>query len=566
MESGNKVAVDAQPAKDVEPGKMPAQGDTASNAKGQPAHKPRAPRKKGATPKPMAQFFSKLKSLVLSYEDCMSDPSSEASRSPSPEVIPDTQREDQPGTSASLFHDPRSGMPDRSPVAALISVASVARGQTVQAPLHDSSLPQSSLSLPQGQRHRVQHPEADISSGGEEAQPHARKSQQPGGKRRAKTKHIQESNTSSDGEDEQRQARKKHQSRRTGRPAERGRSGGKHVQHSYTSSEGDEDHRDQEPAVPDKQEWKRCHKKKHVCRKSRSRSSESDGLLPVIGTSSSAVARTLPGPPLEPWKRNVIKGVLASVAPSTLCSYNKVWCNFMDYRCNVLALAHNIPPTTDHVLQYLEHQYTLGRAAKTLKIHSAAITFFSKFLFSLDPCADFIVHRAIDGWGRLEPKKAEGWRPITYDLLFLVRKKLRSICWSRYEARLFSAAYAISFFGALRVGEIVVEKHSDDSYRGLLLKDIQLSSAELLVHIRSSKTDQCGKGAWLKLAASRSLGPCPVKDTRRYLCLRPPGSGPLFIHEDGSRLMRHQFTRVLRMAIDACGFPAKEYAAHSFLG
>ncbi|XP_077781439.1 uncharacterized protein LOC144327122 [Podarcis muralis] len=290
----------------------------------------------------------------------------------------------------------------------------------------------------------------------------------------------------------------------------------------------------------------------------------SDGPLPVISTSGSPAARTFPGPPLEPWKRVVIKGVLASVAPSSLRSYKKAWCDFLEFQFKEIALTHGIPPTTDHALQCLAHLHNLGHAAKTLKIHIAAITFFSKSAFSFDPCADFIVHRATEGWSRLQPSKKDGRRPITFGLLSLIRRKLRSICWSKYEAQLFSAAYAVAFFGALRVWKVVAETQSISTSRGLLLEDIQLSSSELVLHIQRSKMDQNGRGALIKLAASKHQGPCPVKDIRRYLSLRSACVGPLFIHEDGSRLMRHQFTRALHKAIDACGFPANEYAAHSF--
>ncbi|XP_077788225.1 uncharacterized protein LOC144328460 [Podarcis muralis] len=73
-----------------------------------------------------------------------------------------------------------------------------------------------------------------------------------------------------------------------------------------------------------------------------------------------------------------------------------------------------------------------------------------------------------------------------------MRKKLRVVCWSKYEARLFSAAFSIAFFGALRVGEMVVEDHRDGRSWGLFLQDVQLSPTELRITVRHSKTDQRG--------------------------------------------------------------------------
>ncbi|XP_077775832.1 uncharacterized protein LOC144325689 [Podarcis muralis] len=181
-------------------------------------------------------------------------------------------------------------------------------------------------------------------------------------------------------------------------------------------------------------------------------------------------------------------------------------------------------------------------------MQAAAIAFFCKTYFDKDPCAKFVVRRALEGWGRLCLSRPPNRRPISFELLRKMRKKLRVVCWSDYEARLFSAAFSIAFFGALRVGELVVEVHGDGRTRGLLLQDVQLSSAEVGITIRHSKTDQRGKGALIRLPATGVTGPCPVKDVNRYLVVRAQGDGPLFRHENGSPLTRHQFAGVMRLS------------------
>lgn len=110
---------------------------------------------------------------------------------------------------------------------------------------------------------------------------------------------------------------------------------------------------------------------------------------------------------------------------------------------------------------------------------------------------------------------------------------------------------------------MVFEVSARGSTRGLLCEDVQLSDSNMTVRICQSKTDQAGKGVLVKLTASAQQGPCSVEDTRRYLYLRPPSPGPFLVHEDGSPLLRHQFTRVLRKAIEAFGLSSQEYAAHS---
>ncbi|XP_077778984.1 integrase/recombinase xerD homolog [Podarcis muralis] len=289
-----------------------------------------------------------------------------------------------------------------------------------------------------------------------------------------------------------------------------------------------------------------------------------NGSLPLVSAGCSAVAAAFPGAPLEPWEREVMKGVLGSVALSTLRSYKKAWADFLKFRNSIPNSRQDSPPSKREVLRYLVHLKELGRAAKTLNIQSSAISFFCKALFSTDPCADFVVRKALKGWRRLQPPGDDKRRPITYDILTQIQKKLRAVCWSKYKARLFSAAYSLAFFGALRIGEVVCEGGPGSRQRGILLSDLTLSSTDLIVQVRSSKTDQWGRGAFLRLLATQKRGPCPVRDTRRFLYLRPNNPSPFIIHADGSLLARHQFTCVMRLAIAACGLPAAEFAAHSF--
>lgn len=264
----------------------------------------------------------------------------------------------------------------------------------------------------------------------------------------------------------------------------------------------------------------------------------------------------------------VLQGVAAflapsTVAPSTLRSYKKAWADFLLFNGQTVEEV-TAPHSSSQVLKYLAHLFQMRRAARTLRLHSAAISFFSRAFFNKDPCGKFVVRRAVEGWGRLTPSKPIPRRPITLELLAQMHTKLRSICWSKFEARLFSAAFSLAFFGALRVGEVVLEPKRDGGSRGLLLQDVSMSPSDLQINIRNSKTDQLGRGAVIRLPASGEGGPCPVKDLKRYLALRPVGEGPLFIHEDGHPLVRHQFTKVMRKAIVACGLEASEFAPHSF--
>ena len=267
---------------------------------------------------------------------------------------------------------------------------------------------------------------------------------------------------------------------------------------------------------------------------------------------------------MDHWQHVVWQGVAASVSPSTLRSYDKAWKDFLAFHRESVAVGVELRPSSSQVLQYLAHLFQQGRAARTLKLQAAAISFFSKALFDSDPCAKFVVRRALEGWGRLRTPQVAARRPISFELLTSMRSALRSICWSKYEARLFAAAFSLTFFGALRIGEVLLETFATGLNRGLLYQDASLSDAEVTLTIRSSKTDQLGRGTVMALPATGRGGPCPVKDLARYLAVRPSGEGPLLIHADGQPVTRQQFSRVMRKAISACGVSAVGFAPHSF--
>lgn len=106
----------------------------------------------------------------------------------------------------------------------------------------------------------------------------------------------------------------------------------------------------------------------------------------------------------------MVKGVFSSVSSSPFRSYRKAWRDFTTFRFKSLAIGCERSSSIDHVLQYLANLYQLGRTPKTIKIHAAAISFFSKILFALDPCADFLVRKALEGWHRMQPIRKCGRR------------------------------------------------------------------------------------------------------------------------------------------------------------
>lgn len=76
---------------------------------------------------------------------------------------------------------------------------------------------------------------------------------------------------------------------------------------------------------------------------------------------------------------------------------------------------------------------------------------------------------------------------------------------------MFEAAATLAFFGFLRIGEFTATPYHPAS---LSKGDIQLAKHELQIRLGRSKTDQWGKGAFVKIGCSRD-SVCPVRAMER---------------------------------------------------
>ena len=138
------------------------------------------------------------------------------------------------------------------------------------------------------------------------------------------------------------------------------------------------------------------------------------------------------------------------------------------------------------------------------------------------------------------------------------------MCHSTFEINLFGLAYALAFFGAFRVSEVVAASTSGQS-GGLELADLSWADDAIQVFLRKSKTDQGRNGVCVRMAATPGTGYCPVTLARIYLEARPRTAQPnLLVHADGSPLTRGQFTCICKRALEQLGEDPARFTSHSF--
>ena len=106
------------------------------------------------------------------------------------------------------------------------------------------------------------------------------------------------------------------------------------------------------------------------------------------------------------------------------------------------------------------------------------------------------------------------------------------------------------FFGLMRVSEFTCSNNFDPEIN-LSFQDISFndSNSIMYVRIKASKTDPFRFGCIIRLAAIPGHALCPLAIMKRYLEIRGPRSGPLFLFSDGRFVTRNYVLAFIRITL-----------------
>lgn len=257
--------------------------------------------------------------------------------------------------------------------------------------------------------------------------------------------------------------------------------------------------------------------------------------------------------------------VCASLSENTKRVYSTGDRVFSAFR-NEYNLPEQWPVPIDHVTLFVAYMSLQQLASSTAATYLSALSYRHKSLGWTDPTKNFIVRKMLEGM-RKRSKSEDARAPITLDILNKLPRALDHVCLSEYESKLFKAAFILSFFGFLRVGELAYTTAANAD-RPLKRGDIQVLQGSrgsyLQVVIRFSKTDQCGRSVVLHIKSLPDSHLCPVKAIENYSTLRPFGAENFFCHMNGTPLTAYQFSAVLGKAIRFLGIPSVQFKSHSF--
>lgn len=202
-----------------------------------------------------------------------------------------------------------------------------------------------------------------------------------------------------------------------------------------------------------------------------------------------------------------------SVTGGTWAAYSSVWGEWSNL---VSSVGRNVSQQEylAWLLYFILNGFAQGTSVSKMNKSLAALAFFFRSQGLMDVTKDFRVRQAMKGFrkGRVHP---DSRHPVSFDLLQELVGLLPGVCTSNYEVRLFTVAFSLAFFGALRIGELVSKNRSGAG--GLQLNDVTMSGECVQIHISKSKTDQLGKGVSVSLFRVLPASVCPVSSVQRYL-------------------------------------------------
>jgi len=249
-----------------------------------------------------------------------------------------------------------------------------------------------------------------------------------------------------------------------------------------------------------------------------------------------------------------------SISVNTATAYRQAINAFNRFR-RAYRIALIWPATAEQIVLFISYCFEKGYAPATISTYVAGVSYLHKLNGWYNPQDIFCIKKLLEGCRRTRGQ-SDTRAPVTPTMLRNIGEKLQIVCYDRYEALMFKTAYLITYYGLMRVSE-VVHTSPNQTTRPLQRTDIRFpSTAAIEITIRISKTNQ--RPVTLKIPCEPEAEHCPVCTLNLYCKARGEAPGNLFIHKNGRPLTRSQFASVLALTVRQAGYSTAHIKTHSF--
>jgi len=248
-------------------------------------------------------------------------------------------------------------------------------------------------------------------------------------------------------------------------------------------------------------------------------------------------------------------------ADGTWGVYAGHWTRFVAF-CEAAGIAAGPPTSAEAVADYIVHLRERGRAASTLTVAVAAIGHRNRLAACPSPADHPQVREVLAGARRLAAQAGAG-RGASDPLL---PADLRSMIGRIDPATLVGqrnlALLSVGLAGGFRRGEL----------SRLAVEDVLFEPSGMRVRLRTSKTDQEGRGHERRIALGDFIELCPVRNLQTWLAAGGIHTGPIFRPIVHGRVILDkcisarridQIVRELSRGAEAGALSGRKYSAHS---
>ena len=228
----------------------------------------------------------------------------------------------------------------------------------------------------------------------------------------------------------------------------------------------------------------------------------------------------------------------------------------------------NLLPASEETLMKFSAYLAKSIKHSSIKNYLAAVRHFHlRNGFPLDCKKMLRLQLVLRGIKRSQGDNIKVRLPITIHHLKLFHMMPALPVLTNSDSIMFWAAITLAFFGFMRLGELTCNsKFNTDTH--LMPEDVKFSNENqptpaMFIKIKESKTDPFRVGHTIVIGGTNTPL-CPVLAMKKYLAIRPPQAGPLFVNAVGKPLTKQALTLETRKLLAQAGFNASNYAGHSY--
>ena len=263
---------------------------------------------------------------------------------------------------------------------------------------------------------------------------------------------------------------------------------------------------------------------------------------------------------------------MASVNPTTYELYSKQLDTYRAF-AREHGLDVSLPISTKNLGLFLSSLYEKDKSYSTIVGYVNAISYFHKLNCLPDPYDSEFIEKLLNGIKKLIPP-SDKRKAIDLNKLELMLDYLPRLDLSCYDVTLYNAMFLFTYYGCLRVGEVAKASNKDNvvSFDQLecnfengmidsfVLRFIKFKHSDTVRNPRKQKSVL----PRMKFTKKQVKRFCPVRKMFRYLKIRGPKKGQLFLKENGDGVTYHNFNSVMKKCILGVGLPEGSYGTHSF--